>query len=623
MADGSAYEIDFPTKSAGMSAAADELNRLAASLDAAAKVSTSFDSVIARTETLLAAAATEATSTAEALAASSSKYSQLETAATRAAKAVEKAAAAGKPTAELEIAAIKAEGALDAEATALEAARGKASSAAAAHAQLAATLKTLEGAAKAEAAATSSAAAAAQRDALAKGKAAQAVRLAASAEKAARVEALALAKKAYAVAPALSKMGTAAAKSGDGMKTVLDASKGALGPMGGVFERANLIKTALGAGMGGAVVFATAAVLALSAAAILGVFSLAKLAVSLNKVAQAKLDKLAVKAKKDWAQLFSGVHVEKFTAGLELLENSLGKNTATGKALKGLISDLLNPLFDAIPKLVPIVANFFGGMVLGALYAEIAALKLYIAIKNLLPDSVKTALKDMTSNIDYMATAMWAGVIAVGVLALALTVLTLAAIALGVVIASPFILGAIVIAAVAAGVYFAITAFAGFIAWVKAVATALENFGAAAWAAAGSLIDGLVGGIKSGAGLVMQALKTLGADAIGALKKSLGIASPSKYALEFAGNVTRTFADTVEDGSGDAQAAMSSLAEPAVAPGGGKSGAGDGSQRPIVHVTINATDGTARGIAAEVRQVLIEVLEGDVLMLGGSLEEPA
>lgn len=597
--DGTSYEISVAAKSVGVTTSADELNRLASSLDAAAHVATSFDVAIARAEALLADASAAAQAAADAVGDGATKYRQLEVTATRAAKAVEKAAAAGKDTSALQAKADAAAAALATQGTALDELRAKSAAAAAAQKTLEGSLKSLQSAAKAEAAALK---------ASAKG----AADLAQGAE-----------KVSAGLRPAAGA-GDGAAKSLKGFADVLDDTKGA---GGGMAKQLAKVVSGMGPlGLVGVAGVAVGVVASLTTAVFAGVFALAKYAVTLNKVAAERLTKINEKAKKSFVDLFSGVRVSKFVDGLERIAKGLDADTTTGRALKTLLETLLNPLFDAIPKLVPYVEQLFRGFVLGAVLAAIAALKLYIVVRKMIPDSVKTAVKDLSKDIDWMATALWSGVAVVGLLAVAFGILAAAVLVIGTVIASPFILGAIVIGLVAAAVYVAIAAFGQLKSYVMVAGDVLSQLAGAAKDAALNLVNSLVSEIKNGTGKVMQALQSLGSSAIGALKKSLGIASPSKFALEFASNVTGTFAGGIEEGAGEAQSAMATLAEPpeaAAKPGRNAASSGRGG--------INLSGATfhfhgvkdaeqARGLFEE---TLNRVLEGDVLALGGGVEAPA
>jgi hypothetical protein len=119
--------------------------------------------------------------------------------------------------------------------------------------------------------------------------------------------------------------------------------------------------------------------------------------------------------------------------------------------------------------------------------------------------------------------------------------------------------------------------------------------------------------------MVFDAIKNLAGGAIGTLKSALGIASPSRVFMLAGGFTAEGFAEGVEDKSGRVEGAISDMAEPPdarkpQAQGREKSSA---KSQTTITININASDGSAQGIAAAVRQVLTQIIEGDVTMLGG------
>jgi hypothetical protein len=592
MADGSDYEINLSASSAGFDTAADEINRLAAGLDAAQAVSTSFDSAIAQAQALLASSSAAATQAADAVALGSTKYTQLEQAADRAAKAVEKAAGAGKDTSALQTKADDAAAAMTAQAAVLDELRAKSAAAAGAQSQLAASLKTLEAAAKAEAASL----------------------------KAAAKEAEAMAKAAEGGGQSAIKAESGLKSAAGGTKMLDERTKKALGPMGEMLERGSAIKETLGAsGWAGAAVVASAAVLALSAAVIVGVFALAKMAVEVNKGVMDRITKATAKAKEGFAKLFSGVHVEEFAKGVEGVTGMLDESSSSAKGVKLLLSTLLNPLFDSIKYVVPYVQEMFKGMVLGALMAAIVVIKLRNAVRGMIPPEVLSAISGLAGQVDWMKTALNAGIVVVAIFAVALGVLTVLlgviAVAMFMAFAPLMILGVIVVAVIAI-IVGSIIVLGAMIKWVVGL---FSSWASSASSAAGDLISGLVNGIKSGSGMVFDAIKNLAGGAIGTLKSALGIASPSRVFMLAGGFTAEGFAEGVEDKSGRVEGAISDMAEPPdarkpQAQGREKSSA---KSQTTITININASDGSAQGIAAAVRQVLTQIIEGDVTMLGG------
>ena len=602
MADGSSYELDLLVKSVGAETSADQLNQLASSLNAANAVSTSFDSALARTKALLADASAASANAAAAVETASSSYNELERASTKAAKAVESANLKGKDTTALQAAADAAAAACRAQGVALDELKAKAASAASAESALTNTMKTLEAESKSEAAAMK------------------------AAEKAEE------------------SVGRGGKTAAGGLKALSQELKGADLPMGGFMRHISMVTKGLGSsGWVGAAVLATAAVFALSAAVVIGIGKLAMMAVELNKVAMAKIDKIGEKAKANFAALFAGVHVEKFVAALESVSHLLDANSATAKALKAMLSGLLNPLFDAAPKLVPVVSQLFRGMVLGCLEVAIWAVKAGIAIRGIIPPSVIAAIKLSASHIDYLKVGMYGMIAVIAVFAVAMVAAfaiaaavtlffvacaAIAAVVFGVILVAALLTVVIVLAAVAAGllmvaavVLLPVIVIGLLVYAIYRGIAALMSLGAAGANAASSMISGLVNGIASGAGAVWNAIKSMASGAVNALMSALQAHSPSKLFdvighVGIAGGVKQG----VERGTPEVNAAVAHMVEPPDMPQ--KNGAKAGSTSNVnkgghtFQITINAAGGDSEGIAAAVEKVINRLLEGDAMQAG-------
>lgn len=228
MADAS-YSFDIDANMQGGETAIEQLNALADRLNASSTVATQFDSAIAQVQAALEQSGAAAQSAADAVSAGEAKYRQLEIAANKAAMAVEKALASGKDTGNLQAAADAAKAALTAEGAALDELRAKAAAAQGEHDKLSGTMKTLEGAAK---------------------------KAAGKKEGAQSIEQLTY------------------------------AAKGALGPMGGLFERVTMLAKGFGSGgPWGMIIAASLAVVALTGAIIGLTFELAKMALTASDAA--------------------------------------------------------------------------------------------------------------------------------------------------------------------------------------------------------------------------------------------------------------------------------------------------------------------------------------------------
>ena len=580
MADGIALAIDIRAQLDGVSTSATELNALASSLDAASGVATKFDSSIEQTKALLAQAGEIATSASEAVAAGSTKYNQLEAAATKAAKAVERMALKGGDTSALQAEADAAKVALQAQAAALDELKAASEEANAAQNKLKNTLKSLEGAAT-----------------------------------------------------------DSTKEFDDGKRSLKDLAKQAAGPAGETIEKLSgamgllANPTAAAAVAIGAVALAS---IAMAAAVAAGVVALIKYSVTLNKVAMEKLSKATEKAKGNLAKLFSGVHVDKFVTAYEDVLDLLDESNSAAQGVKAILSAMLNPLFDSSTALAPIVKELFRGLVLGALLTAVAVVKAKNALAKLLPSG-------LMSNIDWLKTALVAGQYAFYALAAAVAV---SAVVLGIlfvacVVGLAFVLFAVlalplafmiaIAAVLALGYaiyYFGSKAISAIGAFVSSAVSYLASLASSAYNAGANIIQGLLNSISSGTGMVLDALRNLGGGAINALKGALGIHSPSKFAIEFGKNITETFSGTIEDGSGDSNAAMETMAEPPDMPSfeGSRaqsakqsSGASSGSSVSVVgpfnfYGVAGAEDAESRFSAMFTR-----ILEGDVTQLGGEV----
>lgn len=298
------------------------------------------------------------------------------------------------------------------------------------------------------------------------------------------------------------------------------------------------------------------------------------------------------KMKEGIGRLFDGVDIEPFLRGLKLITGLFSEQTVTGAALKTLFNSMFNGIAAASESVFPIISAYLRGMVVAALAAYIGYIKVSKAIKDAFGG-------ESASKIDWIKTAMWAGVISVVAIGAALFALVAiialviaSAVIMAVILLSPFLLAA-------AGVYLLIAAFN----WITttlndAVIAAFRAAGAAisgAFSAAGNavgaafsyivsllsaftgidlsaagtkIVTGLVNGIKSGATFVIEAIKSLGTSAMSALTSVLGIHSPSRVFAMYGEYTAQGFGQGVEEGTPDANESVKRLgaAEPSKGP---------------------------------------------------------
>lgn len=437
---------------------------------------------------------------------------------------------------------------------------------------------------------------------------------------------------------AMAKMGevtkpaaTASKGFSDSTKQALDGVKGAVGPLGGMFERLNLVRNALGnasnaemamaAGSGamalGALAVTVAFFTVLSSAGML-VAKLSELAVTMNKKAMDRITKATAKAKENIAKLFSGVHVEKFVGAYEKVLDLFDENTATAQALKTLLSTLLNPLFDAAAYIGPFVRNVFRGMVVGALLVAIGVLTARNALLKLIPPEIIAAAKSLTGQINWLWVGVGVGIAAVAILVIALVALTVAFVAVAAMIflvniPLMIVIGLFVL--LAAIILAPIVAFVLLIAYFDTVKAALMDLASSGMTAASGLISGLVGGIMSGAGAVYDAIKSMASGAVSTLMNSLQMHSPSKLFAKLGGYVPEGFAEGVEDGGDVVQGATANMASGAV---GGASGGKGGGGRTSISMPLTVVVGSVaeKKAVEDFYSKLCENLENGLNMAG-------
>jgi hypothetical protein len=315
-----------------------------------------------------------------------------------------------------------------------------------------------------------------------------------------------------------------------------------------------------------------------------GGVSVAKGLEAMNAAVQAKFGKTVAaqmlsvstqmaKLKENFGRLFDGINIEPFLEGLKTITDLFSQNTVTGVALKTLFKSIFEPLAEASAGLFPIISAFMRGMVIAALSAYVAYLKVSAAIKEAFGG-------DSASKIDWIKTAMYAGMIAVVAIGAALTALVviIALVAAGMIIMTAILLAPFILAA--AAVYLLIAAFkwitttlndaviggfrsagtaiSGVFASIKeTITSALGSIDLAG--AAGHIIDSLVNGILGAVGKVSGAMKSVGSAILGALPASLQMHSPSVLLTRQAEMAAGSVVTPLEDAKDDARAAMEDL----------------------------------------------------------------
>jgi len=287
------------------------------------------------------------------------------------------------------------------------------------------------------------------------------------------------------------------------------------------------------------------------------------------------LNVIVAKTKERLQGLAAGINLEPLAKVFGEIAEVLDTSTVSGAALKEVFTTIGNGIVAGFAAAGPFLKGFFKGLVITALEIEVAYYKVKIALKSAFGSP--SFLKD----IDGMQTGILAAKIAVGALAASLIIAGAVVAAVGLTIAFPFILAG---AAIGALVFIGKKVYDFF------KETDFGKLGT-------DIIDGLVGGIKSGFGRVKTAVTDLGSSAKDAFKNALGIRSPSKVFAEYGKHTTEGYAQGVDEGSGRATSAVASMVD---VPSASRAASAGGSTN--ITVNFNMAGGNANELASKLTE---------------------
>lgn len=258
------------------------------------------------------------------------------------------------------------------------------------------------------------------------------------------------------------------------------------------------------------------------------------------------------KARENFGAMFRDVRIEPFLEGLRSVLSLLDETTPTGAAMKSVLTGAMDSFFAAAAAVLPYVKEFI-------LQLGIAGLRLYIALKPAI-----SALGELFGGGSENGSE-------VAMKAIAVT----AQVIVGTIAAAILVVGAVV-GAIGYAVYSVGAAFVAVGSYIVGAWSAVGDAVTGAFDAlssldlgqvASDLIDGLVQGIASGTGLVVQAISGLGGSAVAALKATLGIASPSKVFAGLGNWTAEGFAGGVDKGAAMVEDSVTAMVEmPTIAP---------------------------------------------------------
>jgi hypothetical protein len=327
------------------------------------------------------------------------------------------------------------------------------------------------------------------------------------------------------------------------------------------------------------------------------------------------LDVQIAKLSESFAGLFADLGIEALLKGLNSITALFSQNTASGRALKAVMTTIFQPMVDQITAATPYVKRFFQGIIIGGLLVAIAIAK----VRRWWKETFGTG--EMKSSLDMTKAALYAGIAAVGLFGVAM-VAAFALVVAALVVAAPFIWAAVaavgalavqglilaapfLLAAVAVGVLIAFV-YQLYRLWDEIDWTSMGN----------AIVEGIVNGIKSSAKWLTDTVSELGASALGSLKESLGIASPSKEFARLGLAIPQGVAVGVESGADEANNAVAGLVD---TPAGSGGRAGGGVTINVGGIVVTASSDKAGDIAADVERELVPVFERIAIQLGAAL----
>jgi hypothetical protein len=243
------------------------------------------------------------------------------------------------------------------------------------------------------------------------------------------------------------------------------------------------------------------------------------------------LDVQLEKFKERLGNLTADVNLEPLLKGFDELASLFSDSTVTGASLKEIVTIVGNGLVSAFKVVVPLAKGFIQGLIIGGLDVAIA----FLRVKNAITKTFGGG--DALKGIDGVRIA----------LAIGKTVVFSFAAGLAAVAA---VLGAIGLA-----MYGAVKASMAF---VDAIKGAWDLIATSDWGK--PIIDGLVNGLKAGAGFVVDAVKGLAEKVKGAFTGALQIRSPSKVFAGFGVQLGAGAAAGVRAGTPTAASAVNAMA---------------------------------------------------------------
>ena len=288
--------------------------------------------------------------------------------------------------------------------------------------------------------------------------------------------------------------------------------------------------------------------------------------------------------------LFKDVKLEGFLTKLQSLLSFFDSSTASGKALKYVLTSMMSGFFTAAGAALPYVKALLTGLL-------IAGLNLYIALKpaiRAIGDALGIGTTTSATGLAAMVT-IGKAIGYVMILVVAMFASMFALINGIIALFSSFVpLGAMVVAAI-------VNALGSLLSSAGAALSGIKKLG-------GDVVDGVAAGILGGIGRAVAAIKQLGSSMANAFTSVLQIHSPSRLFRMHARQVPAGAALGVEDGADDVQGAVEAMMAPPAEKGRAarSSSRASGGRAPI---TINIYGRDAAEIWAQLEERVLALFD--------------
>lgn len=347
------------------------------------------------------------------------------------------------------------------------------------------------------------------------------------------------------------------------------------------------------------------------------------------------------KLRESLSHLTDSINVEKLNVARADFYALFSESTESGRALKQLLTTLVQPMVDAVTRALPTIKHFVQDLIIGALRIEIAWLKLRLAWRKLFDKGDVVPLINTIGDglATFLRTWVTRVLPAAGKLVLQLTWFMVKAM-----LAVPVIVLAaagVAIASVITGLWKAVSGplrdgTRALFQWLGRLLVAalqgigniivggLRIFAEGGAKLAKALWSGLVDGITGGAKAAAKAVTSIAGDLVTAFKQAIDAHSPSRVFMRLGLTIPAGVQAGIEQGTPGANAAASSLITAPTIPTASVRSAPVAAPRGGGSITINELKvvtkdtGDVRQLAQDVKAELERILEQVAIGMGAA-----